>query len=126
MVTQPIKVLFVEDEETLRRSYSRFFVDKYIMDFAANGADGVAKAEVFQPQVLVLDLRLPDTDGIEVMRRLRRSQPNLPVIITTAYVSMEPLVAMLSFGRTTFLNKPFDLQDLGAKIDEAVRTGSAV
>lgn len=125
MASHPIKVLFVEDEETLRRSYSRFFVDKYLMDFAANGAEGIAKAETFQPQVLVLDLRLPDTDGIEVMRKLRRSQPTLPVIITTAYVSMEPLVSMLSFGHTTFLNKPFDLQELGAKIDEAARTASA-
>jgi DNA-binding response OmpR family regulator len=75
--------------------------------------------QTFSPEVVVLDLRLPDTDGIEVMRKLREIDPQVPVIITTAYVSMGPLVSMLALGRTSFMTKPFDLNDLAKKIDEA-------
>jgi CheY-like chemotaxis protein len=89
------------------------------MAFAASGAEAVSKVQTFSPEVVVLDLRLPDTDGIEVMRNLREIDPQVPVIITTAYVSMGPLVSMLALGRTSFMTKPFDLNDLAKKIDEA-------
>jgi CheY-like chemotaxis protein len=113
------RVMFVEDESTLRKSYERFFADRYDMEFAASGAEAVTKVGPFAPEVVVLDLRLPDTDGIEVMRQVREINPQVPVIITTAYVSMGPLVSMLALGRTSFMTKPFDLNDLARKIDEA-------
>jgi DNA-binding response OmpR family regulator len=113
------KVMFIEDEATLRKSYERYFTDRYDMAFAASGAEAVSKVQTFSPEVVVLDLRLPDTDGIEVMRKLREIDPQVPVIITTAYVSMGPLVSMLALGRTSFMTKPFDLNDLAKKIDEA-------
>ena len=111
--------MVVEDEATLRKSYEMFFADRYEMEFAASGAEAVTKVKPFGPEVVVLDLRLPDTDGIEVMRRVREIDPQVPVIITTASVSMGPLVAMLALGRTSFMTKPFDLNDLARKIDEA-------
>lgn len=113
------RVMFIEDEATLRKSYERFFTDRYDMSFAASGAEAVSKVQTFSPEVVVLDLRLPDTDGIEVMRKLREIDPQVPVIITTAYVSMGPLVSMLALGRTSFMTKPFDLNDLAKKIDQA-------
>lgn len=113
------RVMFIEDEVTLRKSYEKFYADRYAMEFAASGAEAVAKVGAFDPEVVVLDLRLPDTDGIEVMRQLREKDPRVPVIITTAYVSMGPLVSMLALGRTSFMTKPFDLNDLAKKIDEA-------
>lgn len=115
------RVMFIEDEATLRKSYERFFADRYAMEFAASGAEAVTKVRPFAPQVVVLDLRLPDTDGIEVMRQVRAFDPQVPVIITTAYVSMGPLVSMLALGRTSFMTKPFDLNDLAQKIDEAAK-----
>ncbi len=67
--------------------------------------------------MLVLDLRLPDTDGITLLQEIRRSQPALPVIVTTSYVSMEPLINVLDLGHSGYLVKPFDLEDLAARID---------
>ena len=119
MPDTPTRVMFIEDEATLRKSYERFFADRYSMEFAASGAEAVIKVRPFAPEVVVLDLRLPDTDGIEVMRQVREIDPQVPVIITTAYVSMGPLVSMLALGRTSFMTKPFDLNDLAQKIDEA-------
>src|SRR6266702_3363380 len=111
------KVLFVEDESTLRRTYKRFFAERYHLAFAASGTEARRQMDEFHPEVLVLDLRLPDTDGITLLQEIRQSQPSLPVIVTTSYVSMEPLINVLDLGHSGYLVKPFDLEDLAARID---------
>jgi len=111
------KVLFVEDEPTLRRTYERFFAERYLLAFAASGTEARRQMDEFHPEVLVLDLRLPDTDGITLLQEIRQSQPALPVIVTTSYVSMEPLINVLDLGHSGYLVKPFDLEDLAARID---------
>lgn len=113
------RVLFVEDEPALRKSYERFFAGRYELAFAGTGADGLRRLEAFTPDVLVLDLRLPDTDGIALLQTIRRSHPTLPVVVTTAYVSMEPLISVLKLEHSAYLVKPYDLNDLAARIDAA-------
>jgi len=113
------RVLFVEDEQALRISYERFFRPRFVMDFAATGADAIAKLEADAPDVLVLDMRLPDTDGIELLRRIRQLHPNLPVVVTTAYLSIEPQLQVLDLQYSGYLVKPFDLDDLGTAIEAA-------
>src|SRR5437899_7846348 len=100
------KVLFVEDESALRRTYKRFFAPRYDLAFAASGTEARRQLEEFEPQVLVLDLRLPDTDGVTLLQEIRRSRPALPVIVTTSYVSMEPLINVLDLGHSGYLVKP--------------------
>lgn len=111
------RVLFVEDEASLRRSYRRFFGPRYEVAFAADGANALRLMHEDAPDVAVLDLRLPDTDGIELLRRLRTLRPDLPVIITSAYLSLEPQLRVLDLAHHGYFVKPFDLADLGARID---------
>ncbi|HXV90936.1 MAG TPA: response regulator [Gemmatimonadales bacterium] len=113
------RVLFVEDEPALRKSYERFFAARYELAFAGTGAEGLRQLGAFEPDVLVLDLRLPDTDGIALLQTIRRSHPALPVVVTTAYVSMEPLISVLKLEHSAYLVKPYDLNDLAARIDAA-------
>jgi DNA-binding response OmpR family regulator len=113
------RVLFVEDEQALRISYERFFRPRFDMDFAATGAEAMAKLDDGAPDVLVLDMRLPDTDGIELLRRIRARYPDLPVVVTTAYLSIEPQLQVLDLHYSGYLVKPFDLDDLGDAIDAA-------
>jgi DNA-binding response OmpR family regulator len=113
------RVLFVEDEPALRKSYERFFAARYELAFAGTGAEGLRRLGAFEPDVLVLDLRLPDTDGIAMLQTIRRSHPTLPVVVTTAYVSMEPLISVLKLEHSAYLVKPYDLNDLAARIDAA-------
>ncbi len=113
------KVLFIEDESALRKSYERFFAGRYETAFAASGAEGLTRLDAFHPDVLVLDLRLPDTDGIALLQTIRGSHPGLPVVVTTAYISMEPLISVLNLEHSAYLVKPFDLNDLAARIDAA-------
>lgn len=113
------KVLFVEDEAALQYSYQRFFEGKYAMAYAPTGAEAMRQLEGFEPDVLVLDMRLPDTDGIALLQRIREKRPKLPVVVTTAYVSMEPLMNVLDLGHSRYLVKPYELSDLAAAIDAA-------
>ncbi len=113
------KVLFVEDQADLRKAYARYFKDRFDMAFAGTGAEAMAEFASFTPEVVVLDMQLPDTDGIDLLRQLRVKQPEIPAIITTAYSSMEPLVEVLGMGHSGYLVKPFDLNDLAACIDAA-------
>jgi len=111
------KVLFVEDEEALQTSYRRYFAGRYAMAFARTGADAMKQLDAFTPDILVLDMRLPDTDGIALLQKIRQQSPKLPVVVTTAYVSMEPLMGVLDLGHSGYLVKPFNLNDLAARID---------
>jgi DNA-binding response OmpR family regulator len=121
MTDQPTqrRVLFIEDEPALRISYERFFRPRYAMTFASSGAEALAHLAEQTPDVVVLDMRLPDTDGVDLLRRIRATLPNLPVIITTAYVSVEPQLRALDLAHSGYLIKPFDLDELGAAIDRA-------
>lgn len=119
-MTAPLrKVLFVEDEAALRSSYQRFYDGRYAMAFAGDGAEALKRLVEFDPNVLVLDMRLPDTDGIALLQRIRETHPAIPVVVTTAYVSMEPLMNVLDLGHSSYLVKPYDLNELAAAIDAA-------
>jgi two-component system, NtrC family, response regulator GlrR len=111
------KVLFVEDDPLVRSTYERFFASLYDMTFAASGSEALRRLKGLTPDVLVLDMRLPDTDGVALFQSIRASHPGLPVIVTTAYESMEPLLATLDLGHSGYLVKPFDMDDLAARID---------
>lgn len=112
------RVLFIEDEPALRLSYERAFAQRYEAAFAATGAEALVLLAEHRPEVAVLDLRLPDTDGIDLLRQLRARQPDLAVIITSAYVSLEPQLAVLAIPHHGYLVKPFDLADLARRIDD--------
>ena len=114
------RVLIVEDEAALRLNYERFFSARYDLVFAATGAEAMARLAEARPDVAVLDMRLPDTDGVALLRRIRSSQPTLPVIITTAYMSVEPQLQFLDLPYSGYIVKPFGLDELGARIDAAV------
>jgi two-component system OmpR family response regulator len=111
------RVLIVEDEPALRLSYERHFKPRYDLIFASTGAEALARLAEVRPDVAVLDMRLPDTYGVELLRRIRITQPGLPVIITTAYVSIEPQLKVLDLPHSGYIVKPFRLDELGARID---------
>lgn len=121
-MTQPAprprrRVLIVEDESALRMSYERFFNPRYDLVFASTGAEALQKLTAHRPDVAVLDMRLPDTNGVELLQRIRRIDPTLPVIITTAYMSIEPQLKVLDLPHSGYIVKPFRFEELGRRID---------
>lgn len=114
------RVLIVEDEPALRLAYERHFNPRYDLVFAATGAEALARLAEQPPDVAVLDMRLPDTDGVELLRRIRTTAPKLPVIITTAYMSIEPQLKVLDLPYSDYIIKPFRPDELAARIDAAL------
>ncbi len=113
------RVLFVEDELALHGAYRRYFRQRYDLAFADTGAQALEEFAAFVPDVVVIDLHLPDTDGIDLVRQMRETRPDLPIVITSGYASMLPIVEVLGLVHSGYLVKPFELDTLRACIDAA-------
>jgi two-component system, OmpR family, KDP operon response regulator KdpE len=115
------KILVVDDDRSLLRALSIGLSARgYDVVTARTGADGVAQVSLTTPDVVVLDLGLPDIDGIEVCRRVR-SWTQVPVIVLSAAGSEERKVAALDAGADDYVTKPFGMAELEARLRVALR-----
>lgn len=115
----PTKVLIVDDEvETCRMFELGLKMMGFETDYALNGTNALTKMETAVPDVLVLDLMLPDLDGIEVTRRLRANAATakLPIIIVSATSQVDAREHCLTFGANEFLAKPVSARELSNTI----------
>ena len=117
-------ILIVEDEEVLRQSLAELLVDEgYEVHQAGDGKeayDFILK----QPIDLILtDIRMPNMDGIELMGKLQQTAPQTPVIILTAYGTVESAVAAMRSGAHDYLLKPVNFDEVLLKIERAVEFG---
>ena len=90
---------------------------------ADSGVHAVREAKATRPDVIVLDMMLPDFDGLEVMRRIRMDQPNVPVIFLTAKDAVGDRIAGLTAGGDDYVTKPFSHRELVARIRAVTRRG---
>lgn len=115
------KILAIDDEPQIVTALSRGLqrVGHEVI-VARNGADGLTAAAAAVPDAVVLDLLLPDVDGIEVVRRLRTWTP-VPVLLLSGQGSERARVAALDAGADDFVDKPFSMEELRARLDAALR-----
>jgi DNA-binding response OmpR family regulator len=98
-----------------------FQLGGYAVDTALSGEQGLELAAVHSYDVVILDLNLPDLDGVEVCRRLRAEQPRLLIIMLTARAAKEQVIAGLDAGADDYLSKPFDYEELIARVRALLR-----
>jgi len=128
----PLRILFVDDERDLVSSLSRYFRLKGFETKGAYGvADGVALLEEERAagrrlDVVVTDLRMPDGDGLAVVRAVRRIFPGCPVLVLTAFGTVATSVEAMRLGAVTMLEKPIPVADLEREVRSAVATGAEV
>ncbi len=107
MTAQPI--LIVDDEKNIRLALSMALEQLNIqVETAVNGEEALEKVARNSYGLMLLDLRMPGLDGMEVLRRVARDRPELKVIIITAYGSIDLAVEAMKLGAVDFLQKPFD------------------
>lgn len=116
----PLKILVVDDERPIRRFLSASLGSRHTVLEAENGEDAIQAVAVSHPDVIILDLRLPDMDGIEVTRRLRE-WTEVPVIVISVQDGEQDKVAALDAGADDYLTKPFGTSELLARIRVALR-----
>ena len=117
------RVLVVDDEENIT-----FLLDSALRHFgfevkmATNGRDAVRAVEQFDPDVMLLDVMLPDLDGFEVVRRLRMDGQKVPALFLTARDTVDDKVRGLTLGGDDYVTKPFSLEEVVARIPARVRS----
>jgi DNA-binding response OmpR family regulator len=117
-----VRILLVEDERRVASFVAAGLrAEGYAVDHAATGAQAFARIQRAQPDLVVLDLGLPDVDGTEVLDQLHRTQPRLPVIVLTARGDVEARVQSLDLGADDYVTKPFALDELVARIRARLR-----
>jgi len=120
-----VRVLVVEDApKLLRIIVSRLREEGYAVDGAPTGAEGVRLALAAPYDAIVLDLRLPDTDGIDLCRHLRRVGCRSPVLMLTARDGVDDRVRGLDVGGDDYLTKPFAFPELFARVRALLRRGA--
>jgi two-component system, OmpR family, KDP operon response regulator KdpE len=119
-----IRILVVDDERPIRRFLNASLGGQYTVLEAASGAEALSMAVSGRPDILILDLGLPDMDGVEITRRLRE-WTQIPIIIVSVRDQEEQKIAALDAGADDYLTKPFGVGELTARVRAALRRSAA-
>jgi two-component system OmpR family response regulator len=120
---RPARILVVDDEPSLAELLTMALsYEGWDVRSAADGATALRLAAEFGPDAVLLDVMLPDFDGVEVLRRLRADLPDLPVLFLTARDSTEDRAAGMLAGADGYLTKPFSLEHVVARVQALVGT----
>jgi two-component system, OmpR family, response regulator len=118
----PVRVLVVDDEPSLAELLSSVLrYEGWDIRTAADGTAAVREAREFRPDAIVLDIMLPDFDGVEVMRRVRASLPDVCVLFLTAKDSVQDRVTGITAGGDDYVTKPFSLEEVLARLRGLLR-----
>jgi len=122
----PVRVLVVDDEPTLAELLSMALrYEGWDVRSAGDGLSAVRTAREFRPDAVVLDMMLPDIDGLEVLRRLREAGHDVPVCILSARDEVDDRVRGLEAGADDYVVKPFALEEVAARIHALLRRSPA-
>jgi DNA-binding NtrC family response regulator len=115
-----ISVLVVDDEVLIRKSLAKVLRARgYAVELASTGAEGLEKIAESPPHVMILDMRLPDTDGLSVLRKARQMDPLVQVIVITAFGDVQSAVDAMKLGACDFLRKPYEMEDIVLAVESA-------
>ena len=122
----PIRVLAVDDEPSLTELLSMAMrYEGWQVTTASSGSEAVKAAREVRPDAIVLDMMLPDFDGLEVMRRVRSENPDVPVIFLTAKDAVADRIGGLTAGGDDYVTKPFSLEEVIARLRALLRRSGA-
>ncbi len=117
-----MRVLLVEDDTSTAKSIEMMLrSDGYVIDVTDLGEDGLEIGKLYDYDIIILDLMLPDIDGYEVLRRLRAARVRTPILILSGLTELDHKVKGLGFGADDYLTKPFHKRELIARIHAIVR-----
>ena len=117
-----MRVLLVEDDSSTAKSIEMMLKsDGYIVDITDLGEDGLEIGKIYEYDIIILDLMLPDMDGYEVLKRLRAAKISTPILILSGLSELDNKLKGLGFGADDYLTKPFDKRELMARVQAIVR-----
>ncbi|MGE5049318.1 MAG: sigma-54-dependent transcriptional regulator [Deltaproteobacteria bacterium] len=115
-------VVVIDDELLIRKSLTKVLKERgYRVETAATGNAGVELVQRLRPQVAILDMRLPDTDGLSVLKRVKEAASDTQVIVITAYGDVDSAVEAMKLGATDFVRKPYELDEITLAVESAAQ-----
>lgn len=121
----PVRVLVVDDERSLTDLLKMSLrYEGWDVRTASDGRTAIAAAREFRPDAIVLDIMLPDIDGLEVLKRVRADGSEVPVLFLTAKDSLDDRIAGLTAGGDDYVTKPFSLEEVIARLRALIRRSS--
>ena len=115
------RVLVIDDDPLVRRSCERILGQSYDVKLAENGGDGLASLEAESFDLALIDLKLPDLNGMDIIRRAPDRFPDTPLIVITGYSTIKSAVEAIKLGASDYLAKPFGPDELEAAVEKALR-----
>ena len=123
VLPMPERILVVEDDTTIRVAVGDYLARQgYEVDQAEDGPEGLDRFRGGSYDLVLLDLRLPSMDGLDVIKAMRESDEQALVVVMTAYPEVRTAIASLKVGAYDYINKPFDLEDLRELVRRALET----
>ncbi len=117
-----MRVLLVEDDSSMAKSIELMLKSEgYVTDTTDLGEDGLDLGKIYDYDIIILDLMLPDIDGYEVLKRFRAAKVETPILILSGLDELDNKIKGLGFGADDYLTKPFDKRELVARIQAIVR-----
>ena len=117
-----MRVLLVEDDAAISKSIELMLKSEgFVCDTTDLGEDGLEIGKIYDYDIIILDLMLPDIDGYEVLRRLRAARVKTPILILSGLSELDNKLKGLGFGADDYITKPFDKRELVARINAIVR-----
>ena len=116
------KLLLIDDEDDVRYSFKRIFSSPDLnLETAASGEEGLKVIKSFQPDLVLMDVRMGGINGLETLRRIRQDDAKLPVIMMTAYGTTQTAIDAMKLGAYDYLLKPFDVPKLKQIVADALK-----
>jgi len=113
-------VVVIDDELLIRKSLTKVLKARgYRVESAATGATGLGLVRELRPPVAILDMRLPDSDGLTILRGVREASPDTQVVVITAYGDVESAVEAMKLGASDFVRKPYEMEDIVLAVQAA-------
>jgi len=120
--TEQVRILIVDDDEVIRKSITTVLEEKgYLADTAENGRAAIRKSEKEVYHLALIDIRLPDMDGVQLLTALKETTPKMVKIIITGYPSLQNAVEAVNKGADGYIVKPIKMDELLAMIKEHLK-----
>lgn len=119
-----VKILLIEDDRSIAHSLKQGLRNEYLVKAVCSGKKGLLEAFTHEFDLIILDLNLPDMNGLEICQNLRRQEMTVPILILTAEDKTTNKIILLNAGADDYLIKPFSLGELKARLKALSRRGA--
>ena len=115
------KILVVDDELGMRKYLTKLLThNEYSVSAAENGVEGLEMLPKEQPDLVLVDFKMPRMDGMQFLRKLKKDFPDLPVIMMTAFGTIDNAIEAMKLGAYDYINKPFEIDEILIVIGKAL------